>query len=101
MMNNVILTGRLIDKPKENTITIAIPRNYKNSENFYDTDFIPCLLSNTLLEKVNEYLQIGDLIGIRGRLEQQYNDYLDKVLIVNVDKLTFLSSHKPTGEENN
>ena len=57
MLNNVVLVGRLTKDPslsegenetKRLNITIAIPRDYKNQDGIYDTDFISCVLWNTV-----------------------------------------------------
>ena len=51
MVNQIILVGRLVKTPeleltdsgkKISTITLAVPRTYKNLNGEYDTDFIDC-----------------------------------------------------------
>ena len=53
MLNQVVMVGRLVRNPEllesENgksftNITVAVPRNYKNIDGEYDTDFIDCRL---------------------------------------------------------
>ena len=50
MLNQIVMVGRLVQDPeikelengiKTSYITLAIPRNYKNSEGIYEADFIP------------------------------------------------------------
>lgn len=102
MLNQVILVGRLTKDPTHiepnrnvSTITLAIPRSYKNTEGEYETDFIDCELWNAIAENTCEYCKKGDLIGVKGRLESyivEQNDnryYKTKVV---AEKVTFLSS---------
>ena len=95
MLNNVVLVGRLTKDPslsegenetKRLNITIAIPRDYKNQDGIYDTDFISCVLWNK-----------GDIIGIKGRL--QSSSYLkDDVTYYKTEvvaqRISFLSAKK-------
>ncbi len=107
MLNQVVLVGRLTDDPKviiteknnkRTAINIAVQRAFKNSEGFYETDFIRCILWNAIAANTSEYCHKGDLVGIKGRL--QNSEYLDKentkryITEVIADKVTFLSSDK-------
>lgn len=104
-MNNVALVGRLTGEPevKENTdgsfrtlISVAIPRDYKNSEGIYEADYVHCVLWNGIASATKEYCHKGDVVGIRGRLQTRTyeNDNNEKkyVLEVIVDKVQFISS---------
>lgn len=96
MVNQVILVGRLTNKPileergdkVYSKVTLATPRNYKNINGEYDTDFIDVVLINTVAESCVEYCEQGDLIGVRGNLQR----LKDKTLKVHAEKITFLSS---------
>lgn len=104
-MNNVVLVGRLTKKPefsnnkeskKLTVITLAVTRNYKNVNGIYETDFIRCVLWNSLAANTCEYCSQGDVIGIKGRLEtSSYTaesgdvKYVTEVI---AEKVTFLSS---------
>ena len=99
MSNQVIIVGRLVGNPilEENQngkkvciITLAVPRDFKNDEGIYDTDFIKCILWNGIAENTVEYCGRGDLIGVRGRLECLCGSELQVV----AEKVTFLSSKK-------
>lgn len=107
-MNNVILVGRLTSNPEINeysvdkhisAVTLAVSRNYKNSDGIYDTDFVRCVLWNGIAKNTSEYCKIGDVIGVKGRL--QSNEFIDKDGIkhykmeVVAERVTFLSSVKP------
>ena len=112
MTNNILLIGRLVAKPilektesghNYSIMTIAIPRNYKNTEGIYETDFIDIILHNMVANNTCEYCNKGDIVGIRGRLETEYyeneNGEKKKSMIVVADKVTFLSTNKNYEEE--
>ena len=103
MLNQVVIIGRLVEKPiveenengrKVSEITIAVPRSYKNDEGVYDTDFIKCILWNGIAENTAEYCNKGDLVGVKGRLQCLSGNELKVV----AEKVTFLSTNK-TKEE--
>ena len=79
------------------TMTIAINRSYKNEEGIYETDFINILLYENIARKAQEFLQFGDTVGIRGRIENNQEDKNAQYNII-AEKLTFLSSRKVDGE---
>ena len=94
-MNNLMLVGRLVSK-RDDRITLAVPRSYKNSEGIYETDFFDVELWGEMARNVMEYCRQGDLIGIRGRLEGIKQDDGDghtvyKAKII-AEKVSFLSS---------
>ena len=92
MLNQTVLVGRLVDQPQKDekgaSITIAVPRSYKNEDGIYETDFIPARLFNGIATQTLEYCKKGDLIGIKGRL--QMSDTLEVI----AEKVTFLSTNK-------
>ena len=96
MTNQVILVGRLTNKPileergdkVYSKVTLAIPRVYKNTNGEYDTDFIDVVLIGKVAESCVEYCEQGDMIGVRGNLQR----LKDKNLEVHAEKITFLSS---------
>ena len=99
MLNQVVIVGRLVEKPivEENEnekkvcdITLAAPRSYKNAEGIYETDFIKCTLWNGIAENTVEYCNKGDLIGVKGRLECLGGNELQLV----AEKVTFLAINK-------
>ncbi|MBQ3021343.1 MAG: single-stranded DNA-binding protein [Bacilli bacterium] len=110
MQNIVFLIGRLASEPElkktENskdysTITVAVPRSFKNPDGLYETDFIRCNLWNGIATNVNEYCHKGDLVGIKGRIQvRSYQDNEDTKYITEiiVDKVSFLSSKKVVEE---
>lgn len=74
------------------TITLAIPRGYKNSDGEIETDFVDCVLWNNIAKSSLDYIAEGDVVGIRGRLETSINAANVKLTEVLVEKISFLSS---------
>lgn len=111
-MNQVILVGRLAEDPKvvetENgkkytTIILATPRSFKNSDGIYETDFIRCVLWNGVAANTSEYCHVGDVIGVKGRLqnrsyetEEKEKKYITEVI---AERVSFITSCK-RNEEN-
>lgn len=98
MLNQIVLVGRIVSDPQINetenekkftTITLAVPRSYKNEDGTYETDFIPCVLWNTVAVNTCEYCKKGDLVGVKGRIQN-----IEEKLDVVAEKITFLSSRK-------
>lgn len=76
MLNQIILVGRLtrdvvVNKSEKGikvaTISLAVPRSFKNSEGSYDTDFIDCVAFDSIAENTSDYCGKGDIVGIRGQ----------------------------------
>ena len=108
MLNQIVLVGRLVKKPevseledgrKQAHITLAVPRSFKNAEGIYDTDFIDCVLWNSVAENTAEYCKKGDIVGVRGRVQvrtiedEKTHDKANKMEVV-CEKITFLSSKR-------
>lgn len=101
MLNQFVVVGRLVKEveikeegeKKVADITLAIPRSYKNADGEYDTDFVTCILWNVVAENTKEYCHKGDIIGVKGRIQ---NDGEKMELLA--DKVTFLSSRKENEE---
>ena len=107
MLNQSILVGRIVKEPevretengtKVTNLTLAVQRSYKNVEGEYDTDFISCVLWKGIAETTAEYCKKGDLIGVRGRLQNRplvntEDTKLNSVEVV-AERVTFLSSKK-------
>ena len=88
MLNQIILVGRLTrdinvyksDKGvKVATISLAIPRSFKNMDGNYDTDFVDCVAFDAIAENTAEYCGKGDIVGVKGRVqsrtyEKKYED---------------------------
>lgn len=111
MLNQIVLVGRLtkdLEVKEENNkkvveLTIAIPRSFKNADGEYETDFINCILWNSIAENTAEYCKKGDIIGIKGRLQSEVKE--DKkgnkvyTTVVMAEKVTFLTSKSKNESE--
>ena len=106
-MNNVILVGRLTQNPeiievdenkKVTSVILAVNRNFKNAEGIYESDLIRCILWNSVAATTTEYCHVGDVIGVKGRLQSsKYEDENKKVHFVTdviAERVTFLSTNK-------
>lgn len=71
-MNKAIVCGFLVREPEENgkaiKFTIAVTRDYKNTEGNYESDFIRCVAFGQTGNYIKEYCHKGDLIGIDGSI---------------------------------
>jgi single-strand DNA-binding protein len=107
MLNQIVIAGRLTSDPvvednedgkKVSTITVAVPRAYKNVDGTYDTDFIKCTLWNGIAENTAEYCKKGDIVGVKGRIQTNSyeNEEGEKVYTTDIvaEKISFLSSAK-------
>ena len=111
MMNQAMLVGRLTRDPevvenesgtKYSNLTLAVPRNFKNEEGVYETDFIEITLWNNIAENTSEYCKKGDLIGVRGRIQvDSYEVDGEKRSSQKIvaDRVTFLSSRPKPEQE--
>ena len=106
MLNQITLVGRLVsdlqinetkNKTKECNITLSIPRNYKNADGIYETDFISVRLYNEIATKVVEYCKKGDLLGIKGRVQTRQEDNKNIIEII-AERVSF-SAKKSNKEE--
>lgn len=95
MLNQIVLVGRITDKPsilKNDEICyykliLSVPRNYKNKEGEYEIDYIPCLLGKGIGENVSDYCSKRDILGVKAHIESVSNEI--KII---AEKVTFLSS---------
>lgn len=103
MLNQTVLVGRLtkitkLEKDEKGrdiaNITLSVPKNYKNENGEYDTDFVSCELLNGIAKNTIEYCKIGDLVGIKGSIKSD-----DKGIKICAEKVTFLTSKKYENEE--
>lgn len=112
MINQVTLVGRLTRDPELKitqdgtavaNVTLAVSRNYKNSNGEIDTDFVQCTLWRKTAENTVQYCRKGTIIGITGRIQtRSYENHEGrKVYVTDVvaDNVRFLSSKPPEREE--
>ena len=104
MLNQVVLVGRIVKTPelkitengkKTATVTLAVPRSYKNMNGEYDTDFLDCTLWTNIAENTTEYCQTGDMVGVKGRIQtriiQNEDGTKKKKTEIVAEKVTFLA----------
>lgn len=77
-MNKAVLMGRLVKDPEVRTtqsgmsvanFTLAIDRQYKNSDGSRTTDFIPCVAWRQTGEFVYKYFRKGDRLLAEGTIQ--------------------------------
>ena len=116
MLNQVVLVGRIVKTPelrvtetgkKTTTVTLAVPRSYKNMNGEYETDFLDCTLWTNIAENTTEYCQTGDMVGVKGRIQtriiQNEDGSRKKKTEIVAEKVTFLaqaSNNKEHSKEN-
>ena len=105
-MNIVLLMGRLTqdveikEYPNGNVakITLAVRREFKNSDGLYDTDFIPITLWEGAALTCKEYCSKGSLISIKCRIQMNHwvsNDGKNNYALELVgEKITLIPSGK-------
>lgn len=104
-MNKAVLIGRLTKDPEVRTtasgiktasFTLAVDRNFKNSDGEREADFIPIVTWRGAADLTEKYLTKGKQVAVSGRI--QTRNYEDKdgnrrfVTEVVADELQFLSS---------
>lgn len=103
MMNNLVLVGRLVDRPvleetengkKATTIVLAVPRSFRNDNGEYETDFVPVSLVGQVADTTCEYCTKGDLIAVKGRLARLSGNELQVI----AEKVTFLAQKRKEEE---
>lgn len=111
MLNQLVMVGRLVCDPelkqlseekKVTNVTIAVSRSFKNADGEYETDFFDCVIWNSIANATNEYCHKGDLIGIKGRLQnKRYEDSEGNIKIHNeivAERVTFLQATDKNSE---
>ena len=106
MLNQVILVGRLTRNITVNssdsgtkvaTISLAIPRSFKNIDGTYDTDFVDCVAFENIALNAKEYCDKGDILGVKGRVQSRVVEKEGKkeyLMDIVAEKITFLSNKK-------
>ena len=81
------------------TITLAVPRSFKNMEGEYETDFIDCILWEEKANRTREYCHKGDVVGIRQSRKvetEEGNRYYQDLI---VEKITFITTKEGRKEQ--
>jgi len=111
MFNQSVILGKIIDmsiiEEKDNlkytTLSISVPRRYKNKIDEQEFDSINTILIGGIAENTLQYCKKGSLIGIKGRLETREvkpNEEIKYVTEFIAEKVTILSNDKGEDDEN-
>ena len=84
-MNNFVIVGRY-KTIKGDYFIITVNRPFKNEDGEYESYDLKIFSSENIINNMLEYVETGDVIGIRGRIEKD-----DKLF---AEKISFLSSKK-------
>ena len=85
MLNQVVLVGRVVEMPNDNNeFVIKIPRPEGK-----ESDLVTIALSDNIASNVHEYCEEKCIVGIKGRIAN-----VDGKLVINAEKVTFLTSKK-------
>ena len=106
-MNTVLLIGRLThdveikqvgDGYNRASISLAVRREFKNSNGEYDTDFVPITLWEGAAFTCQEYCRKGSLISLRARVQVSKREIEEGKTINQIDligeKICLLASPK-------
>lgn len=111
MLNQLFLVGRLVKDPelknlesgsKLSRITLAVPRSYKNTSGEYQTDFFDCTLWKGIAENTVEYCKKGDVLCVKGRIENRVYEKDDKknyTTEIIAEKVSFLLNNNKNDVE--
>lgn len=99
MLNQFVLVGRVnnINKTndKECTITLEIPRPFKNKNGEYENDYVYVTVKGEVAKTTMEHVANNDIIGVKGRFVKTADM---TTLELNAEKITFLVSYKGSAE---
>lgn len=114
MINRVVLVGRLTRDPELRytangaavaSFTIAVNRQFTNSQGEREADFIQCVIWRKAAENFAKFTSKGSLVGIDGRLQSRSYDnqqgqrvYVTEVV---VDNFSLLESRAESEQRNN
>jgi single-strand DNA-binding protein len=83
LINQVTLVGRLARDPElrytpegkaVSNVTLAVNRNFRNTDGKFDADFVQCTLWKKTAENTVQYCRKGSIIGITGRIQTRNYD---------------------------
>ena len=99
MLNNCVIVGRLasdiVMEDNKSTLLLSVPRSYRNEQGMYETDIIKVDLSLPIAKNTAEYLKKGDLISVKGRIENHFKDNSnERELRLVAERIVFLSTKK-------
>ena len=96
-MNKVVLIGRftkeielrkLTNNKSVSNFTVAVQRNFKNSEGKYESDFIQCIAYGSVADFIEKYFEKGDEVALSGRIQARHftaqdgtNKYVTEIIV--------------------
>jgi single-strand DNA-binding protein len=113
MLNRIVLIGRLTRNPELRytsngtpvcNFTLAVERNYTNSDGEKDVDFINIVTWRGLAENCARHLGKGRLVGVDGSLQIRKSEKNNRTYInpeVNADNVRFLDSANNNSQRKN
>ena len=94
------------DGTKVVSFTLAVNREFKNSDGNYDADFIPCVAWRNTAELLDKYTDKGHQIGCQGRIQTRTYEtdsgetrYVQEVVVDKVDLLEKKEERKTYGAD--
>jgi len=112
MINQVTLVGRLTKNPElkrtqdniaVTNITLAVNRNFRNTNGQIEADFVQCTLWKRAAENTVQYCRKGSIIGIVGRIQTRNYENAEgkKVYVTEViaDSVRFLGGKQSEDKE--
>ncbi|WP_102344830.1 single-stranded DNA-binding protein [Bacillus sp. Marseille-P3661] len=112
MFNQVTLIGRITKDPElrytsegiaVTNFTLALNRNYKNSNGEYEADFVNCHIWRKNAESTANYCLKGSLVGITGKLQSRHYENQEGVRVyvteVLCDDIRFISLKTPNNNQ--
>lgn len=118
MINNVVLTGRMIKEvdlrytssgTAVGSFTLAVNRPYKNQAGESESDFIQCVIWRKAAESFANFTRKGSLVGIEGRIQtrnyenqQGQRVYVTEIVVENFTLLESreVTEQRPRGNNN-
>lgn len=94
MFNEIILIGKIASEPqiketqqgtKLATIVLQVERPYRNNLGIRDSDFINCVLWRGIANQVIDVCEVGDFIGIKGRLQSKTYENAENQTITSLE----------------
>lgn len=113
MINRTVLVGRLTRDPELKrtandvavvSFTLAVNRQFTNSQGEHEADFINCVIWRKAAENFAKFTSKGSLVGIDGRIQTRNyeNQQGQRVYVteVVVDNFSLLESRKDNSNDN-
>lgn len=114
MINRVVLVGRLTRDPELRTtgsgisvatFTLAVDRQFTNSQGERGADFISCVIWRKSAENFCNFTSKGSLVGVDGRIQTRSYDnkdgqrvYVTEVVVDNFALLESRKDHEARGQ---